>query len=152
MRQNLRLLLAMTALATFSLAAGAMASEAGSAAKIVTPESLSFAPAQGLPAGAEIAVLYGDPTKEGPFTARFRFPAGYTIATHSHPTDEFLTVISGKARMAFGEDAEEGKAQPLGPGSFMSLPAGAWHSLWIDADTVIELHSTGPFGVKSHMN
>ena len=151
MRQTLRLLLAMTAATGFLLVPNAMAAEAGSAAKIVAPDSLTFAPAQGLPAGAEIAVLYGDPSKEGPFTVRFKFPAGYTIATHSHPTDEFLTVISGKARMAFGEDADEGKAQPLPAGAFMSLPAGAWHRLWIDTDTIIELHSTGPFGVKSHM-
>ena len=149
MRQTMRLLLAATA-AALMLVPPAIAAESGNGAKIVAPDSLRFMPAQGLPAGAEIAVLYGDPAKEGPFTVRFRFPAGYTVATHSHPTDEFLTVISGKARMAFGEDAEEGKAQPLGPGSFMSLPSGAWHRLWIDAETIIELHSTGPFGVKSH--
>jgi quercetin dioxygenase-like cupin family protein len=129
-----------------------MAAESGSGAGIVQPEALTWVPAQGLPAGAEIAVLYGDPSKEGPFAVRFKFPAGYLIATHSHPTDEFLTVLSGKARMAFGEDAAEAKAQPLGPGSFTNLPAGAWHRLWIDADTVIELHSTGPFGMKLHMD
>ena len=150
MRSTLRLLLATAAAAALVLVPVVRAAEAGSAAKIVAPDSLSFTPAQGLPAGAEIAVLYGDPSKEGPFTVRFKLPAGYTIATHSHPTDEFLTVISGKARMAFGEDANEAKAEPLGPGSFTSLPAGAWHRLWIDADTVIELHSTGPFAVKSH--
>jgi hypothetical protein len=61
-----------------------------------------------------------------------------------------LTVLSGKSRMAFGENAGEGSAERLGPGSFMTLPAGAWHQLWIDTDTVIELHSTGPFAVKSH--
>ena len=81
------------------------------------------------------------------FAVRFAFPAGYEVPTHSHPSDEFITVISGKMRMAFGEKAAATDTQPLVPGSFMSLPAGAWHHLWVDADSVVELHSTGPFDV-----
>jgi quercetin dioxygenase-like cupin family protein len=115
--------------------------------KISLPDALTWAPAQGIPPGAQIAVLYGDPSKAAAFAVRFKFPDGYEIATHSHPTDEFLTVISGKARLAFGEKADAASAQPFPVGAFMSLPAGAWHHLWVDADTVLELHSTGPFGV-----
>ncbi len=114
----------------------------------VQPDALTWMPAAGLPPGAEVAVLYGDPSKEGPFTVRFKFPAGYQIATHAHPTDEFVTVVSGKARMAFGEAAAEANAQPLVAGTFTSLPGRAWHALWIDAETIVELHSTGPFGVE----
>ena len=152
MRQIVRLLLATTAATGFLLVPNAMAAEAGSAAKIVAPESISFTPAQGLPAGAEIAVLYGDPSKEGPFAVRFKFPAGYEVPTHSHPTAEFITVLSGKGRMTFGEKADVATAEPLPVGAFMSLPAGALHHLWIDAETVVELHSTGPFGVDVHTN
>lgn len=115
---------------------------------VVQPDALTWMPAAGLPPGAEIAVLYGDPSKEGPFTVRFKFPAGYQVATHAHPTDEFVTVVSGKARMAFGEGAAEANAQPLAAGTFTTLPGGAWHRLWIDAETIVELHSTGPFGVE----
>ena len=131
-------------------ACSALAAETGASANIIAPEALIWMPAAGLPPGAEVAVLYGDPAKPGPFALRFKFPAGYSIPTHSHPTDELLTIVSGKARMSFGEMADEASAKPLTEGSFMSLPAGAWHRLWIDADTVIELHSTGPFGVTPH--
>jgi quercetin dioxygenase-like cupin family protein len=124
--------------------------QAAGSPKIIQPDALTWAPAQGLPPGAQIAVLYGNPSKKGPFAVRFKFPSGYEVATHSHPTDELLTVISGKARMAFGEKADEAHAQPLPAGAFMILPAGAWHRLWTDAETVIELHSTGPFSVKLH--
>lgn len=115
---------------------------------LVQPEALTWAPAEGLPPGAEVTVLYGDPAKAGPFALRFKFLAGYEIATHAHPTDELITVLSGKGRMAFGEAADAAMAEPLVPGGFMVLPAGAWHHLWIDADAVVELHSTGPFGVE----
>lgn len=117
-------------------------------ASIIAPDALAWAPAPGLPPGAQIAVLLGDPSKAGPFVVRFKFPAGYAIATHSHPTDELITVISGKARMAFGEKADEAHAQPLPTGAFTFLAAGAWHRLWVDGEAIVELHSTGPFGVK----
>ena len=122
----------------------AQSAEGGS---IVQPDALKWAPAQGVPPGAQVAVLWGDPSKSGPFVLRFKFPAGYELATHSHPTDEFLTIISGKARMAFGEQADAAHAQALPTSAFTILPAGAWHHLWIDAETIVELHSTGPFAI-----
>lgn len=120
---------------------------AAGAPAVMQPGALSWGPAEGLPPGAQVAVLYGDPTKTGPFGVRFKFPAGYEIATHSHPTDEFLTVVSGTGKMAFGEGAKEADAQPLATGTFTSLPAGAWHHLWIETEMVLELHSTGPFAM-----
>ena len=117
---------------------------------LTEPETLSWMPAAGLPDGAQVAVLYGDPSKKGLFAVRFKFPAGYEIPTHSHPTDEFITILSGKGRMAFGENAAADQSQPLVPGTFMVLPAGAWHHLWIDDQTVLELHSMGPFDIQVH--
>ena len=126
--------------------------DAAGSANIVEAGTLNWTPAQGLPPGAQMAVLYGDPSKTGPFALRFKFPAGYEIPTHSHSTDELITVISGNGRMAFGESASAAEAQPLPAGAFMSLPAGAWHHLWIDDQAVLELHSTGPFDVKTHQH
>jgi quercetin dioxygenase-like cupin family protein len=144
-----RTALILSAFVSVSLLGPAMVpAQAAESASIIQPDALTWAPAQGVPPGAQIAVLYGNPSKKGPFAVRFKFPSGYELATHSHPTDEFLTVISGKARMAFGEKADEAHAQPLPAGAFTILPAGAWHRLWIDAETVVELHSTGPFSVK----
>ena len=127
-----------------SLGHAARSAEGGS---IIQADALKWAPAQGLPPGAQVAVLSGDPSKSGPFVLRFKFPAGYELATHSHPTDEFLTIISGKARMAFGEQADAAHAQALPALAFTTLPAGAWHHLWVDAETIVELHSTGPFAI-----
>ena len=131
-----------------SLGHSVISAQAAGSPNIIQADALTWAPAQGVPAGAQIAVLYGNPSKKGPFAVRFKFPSDYALPTHSHPTDEYLTVISGKARMAFGPKADEAQAQPLPAGAFMILPAGAWHRLWADAETIIELHSTGPFGVK----
>src|SRR6202040_3504278 len=54
----------------------------------VQPDSLKGGAAPPvLPQGAQIAVLYGDPGKAGPFVFRLRFPAGYKVAAHKHPND-----------------------------------------------------------------
>ncbi|WP_292408194.1 hypothetical protein [Mesorhizobium sp.] len=39
-----------------------------------------------LPAGAELAVMAGDPSKDGSFMLRLKMPAGYKVAAHNHPT------------------------------------------------------------------
>ena len=56
-----------------------------------------------LPPGARMAVLEGDPTKEGPFVVRFQFPDGYHVPPHTHPKTERVTVISGILHLATGE-------------------------------------------------
>ena len=38
-----------------------------------------------LPAGARMAVLYGDPGKPGAFAVRLKAPAGYRVPRHWHP-------------------------------------------------------------------
>jgi hypothetical protein len=123
----------------------AVSAEAGARWKIIQPNALAWVPFADLPPGAEIAVLYGDYAKAEPYAVRLKFPAGYEVANHSHPTGESITVISGNLLMAFGEHGRPGRAgaMPLGSGSITILPAGAFHHLWADAETVIEIHSTG---------
>lgn len=54
-------------------------------------------------AGAQMAVVDGDPAKSGPFVIRAKFPAGYKVMPHFHPTDEHVTVISGTLAAGMGE-------------------------------------------------
>src|SRR5215472_4048027 len=63
---------------------------------IVPLQEIKWGPAPAvLPPGAEAAVLFGDPSKEGLFVLRLKFPKGYRVPPHKHPVDEVLTVISG---------------------------------------------------------
>src|SRR5262249_16696696 len=57
-----------------------------------------------IPPGAKMAVLEGDPTKEGSFVVRFQFPDGYHIPPHTHPKTERVTVVSGTLLLAMGEN------------------------------------------------
>ena len=101
-----------------------------------------------LPPGAKMAVLEGDPTKEGPFVVRFQFPAGYHVAAHTHPKTERVTVISGTLYLAAGEALDRNSAKSLPAGSFGFWPAGMKHTAWSEGETIIQLHGIGPWQIN----
>jgi quercetin dioxygenase-like cupin family protein len=115
---------------------------------IVSPQDVKWGPAPAsIPPGAEAAVLYGDPGKEGLFALRLKLPAGYHIPPHMHPKPEIVTVISGTFRLGMGETADQDKAQALPAGSFFAFAPGMTHYAYADEDTVVQLNSTGPWGL-----
>src|SRR5687768_6003635 len=68
----------------------------GEAHRVITPDELRWVNAPPhLPTGAKVAILAGDPTKEGPFTMRLRAPDGYRVPPHWHQQAENLTIIAG---------------------------------------------------------
>jgi quercetin dioxygenase-like cupin family protein len=101
-----------------------------------------------IPAGAKMAVLEGDPTKEGPFVVRFHFPGGYHIPPHTHPKTERVTVISGTLLLAMGENLDRSAAKALTAGAYGFWPAGMKHTAWSEGDTVIQLHGIGPWQIN----
>lgn len=101
-----------------------------------------------IPSGAEAAVLYGDPSKEGLFVLRLKLPAGYTIAPHTHPKPEIVTVISGSFRIGMGETADKSQTEILPSGGFVALPPDMAHYVFIDEETVVQLNSTGPWSLN----
>ena len=74
-------------------------------AVMMNPADIKWGPAPpNLPAGAKLAVLYGDPGKPGPFVMRLMTPGGtYKIAPHWHTNAEVLTVISGTFFLGSGD-------------------------------------------------
>jgi quercetin dioxygenase-like cupin family protein len=115
---------------------------------IASPQEIEWGPAPAvLPPGAEAAVLFGDPSKEGLFVLRLKFPAGYSVAPHTHPVDEIVTVISGTFYKGMGETADPRKAQPLPAGSFFALPPGTAHYVFMEEETVIQISTVGPWGL-----
>ena len=116
--------------------------------KIVPVQEIKWGPAPGsIPPGAEAAVLYGDPGKEGLFALRLKLPKNYHIAPHTHPKPEVVTVISGAFRFGMGETADRSRAQPLPAGSMFACAPGMAHFVYADEDTVIQLNSNGPWGI-----
>lgn len=116
--------------------------------KIVKADEVTWsAGPPSLPAGAQAAVLYGDPTKEGLFAMRLKLPAGYRIAPHRHPKPEIVTVISGAFHIGMGANADPATTQRLQPGSFFAFDPGLVHYAHVQEDTVVQLNSTGPWAI-----
>jgi quercetin dioxygenase-like cupin family protein len=116
--------------------------------KVVPAPEVKWAPGPAsIPPGAQAAVLYGDPGKEGLFALRLKVPNGYHIPPHTHPKPEIVTVISGTIRLGMGTSADQGKAQALPAGSFFALPPGMAQYVFADGDTVVQINSTGPWGL-----
>jgi quercetin dioxygenase-like cupin family protein len=92
-------------------------------------------------------VLFGDPGKDGMFAFRLKVPKDYRIGPHTHPRPEIVTVITGSARLGMGSEAKRESAKVLPAGSFFALTPGSVHYFLADEDTVIQLNSTGPWGI-----
>jgi quercetin dioxygenase-like cupin family protein len=101
-----------------------------------------------LPKGAMIAVLEGDPTKEGEFVMRAKLPDGYRVPPHTHPKTERVTVISGEFYIGMGEKFDEKAAKLMPAGSYGHWPAGMKHFAWVKGETVIQVHGTGPWSIQ----
>jgi hypothetical protein len=113
---------------------------------LANPGDLKWLPAPPvLPAGAQIAVLSGDPTKSGPYVLRLKMPANYEIPAHHHPTVENVTVISGSFHAGMGNKLDEAHGVAFTPGGFVSMPANMNHYAWTTNETVVQVHGDGPF-------
>lgn len=100
-----------------------------------------------LPAGAQVAMLEGNPTEAGPFTVRLRLPDGYRIPPHWHPGIEHVTVLSGTFVVGRGEEVVEAAMRELPQGGFMVMPPRSPHYVQARGETVLQLHGVGPWGI-----
>ncbi len=99
------------------------------------------------PTGAQMSVLSGDPTKAGVFVLRLKMPAGYKIPAHHHPSDEYVTVISGDLSLGMGDKLDTAKAAKLTPGGFAMAGAKMNHFAFSNGGAVVQVSAQGPFGM-----
>jgi quercetin dioxygenase-like cupin family protein len=101
-----------------------------------------------LPEGAQMAVLEGNPSKEGPFVFRLKLPDGYRVPPHTHPKTERVTVISGIFNIGMGEKFDLKETKPMPTGTYGYWPAGMTHFVWAKGETVLQFHGMGPWSIK----
>lgn len=113
---------------------------------VVTPDAVNWGPApEVFPAGAQLAVLSGDPMGTGPFAVRLKMPDGYKIGPHWHPTAENVTVIEGTFLVGMGDQYSESSLKWLAAGSYAQMPQHQNHYASAKGDTTIQVEGMGPF-------
>jgi hypothetical protein len=134
-------LLALFVMMSAILPAGAADAPHG----MYTPDAIKWGePPPFVPKGAKVAVLYGDPSKDGLFVIRVKFPANYRIPAHSHPTDEVITVLNGTLLVGMGDKLAPGSAKAFPAASLIVTPAKMNHFVLTKQPTVIEVTAMGP--------
>jgi len=116
--------------------------------KIIKADAIQWmaAPPQ-LPKGAQVAVVYGDPGKEGPYIILAKMPDGYAIPAHWHNQVENVTVLSGTFNVGMGDKLDKSKGDALGAGGFFGAAPKMRHYAWATGETVIEVSGMGPFDI-----
>jgi hypothetical protein len=147
----MRRLLACAAIGAAALAAavsGAGAPGPAAGHMIMTAAQITWGEGPpSLPKGVSMAVLAGDPAQAGPFTFRAKFPAGYRIAPHWHPTAEHVTVLEGTYAMGNGDAFDMAALHELTAGGFSVMPAEQRHFSYAKDGATIQVHGMGPFTV-----
>jgi quercetin dioxygenase-like cupin family protein len=95
--------------------------------------------------GVQTAPLAGDPSKPGSYVFRAKYPPNTINRPHHHPGDEEITVLSGTLYFGHGLSMEPDKTLTLPPGSYIAVPAKAWHFLFTKSEPVeLEIRGIGP--------
>jgi len=102
----------------------------------------------GLPAGAQMAVLSGNPGKAGMFKVEIKMPANYAVPPHSHPTDEIVRVRSGTLNYGMGDKLDKANAGQLtDPKTHVTMQSGMNHWVFTTEPALVEVTGMGPFQI-----
>ena len=93
----------------------------------------------------ESAILYGDPSKPGPYVVRLKWYPGKMSRPHFHPNDRFFIVISGTWWMGTGPYFDPNNTVPAPAGSYVIHHAKQIHYDGAkDEETIIQVWGMGP--------
>lgn len=109
----------------------------------IQPDEVGFKSPLGV--GPQQALIFGDPSKEGIYVIRVKFPPGTHSNPHFHSKDRHATVIKGVWWNGTGGDLDFRKAKPMKAGSYVLHPAGGIH--WDGAgeeEVVVQIVGVGP--------
>ena len=91
-------------------------------------DKMTFEPWGNLPPGSgEMAMLYGDFNKPGPYLVMMRWNPGWFSAPHTYATDRICVVVFGTWWVNSGNDFSPADAVPVGQGGYVKRTARTPH-------------------------
>lgn len=117
--------------------------------RAILPEEIEWKPFAAFPPSARLAIVVGEPVREGPYTIRVKLPQGTKMMPHSHPEDRMYTVISGIFYIGLGDNFDAEKLQAYPAGSVIILPGNTSHFHWAKAgEYITQVTAIGPLGLE----
>jgi quercetin dioxygenase-like cupin family protein len=117
--------------------------------RAILPEEIEWKPFAAFPPAARLAILVGEPLREGPYTIRVKLPRGTKMMPHSHPEDRMYTVISGIFYIGLGDNFDAEKLHAYPPGSVIVLPGNTSHFHWAKSgEYITQVTAIGPLGLE----
>ena len=93
----------------------------------------------------QTAIIYGDPTKPGPYYMLLKWKAGNMSRPHFHEMDRYFVVGQGTWWVGTGPKFDPASTVPMPAGSLVTHYAkGIHYDGAKDADCIIALHGVGP--------
>jgi len=120
---------------------------------VLQRDQIKFVPWNGLPPGSgEMAKLYGDFDKPGPYLVMMKWYPGWFSAPHSYATDRVQVVVSGTWWVNSGADFDPKNAVPVPAGGFVKRTARTWHYDGVQSDAkepvVVAVFGIGPVDIE----
>jgi hypothetical protein len=129
-------------------AAGILALAAIASAPAGAEEELKWQFVPGIPRPVEVAVVSGDPSKEGPYVVRYRTPSGMRFAPAVHPDARKLVIIKGTFWIAQGESYNWKQMDEFKAGAVIQKEANKPYFGWARTAVILEERGTGPTSLQ----
>jgi hypothetical protein len=120
---------------------------------VLQRDQMKFAPWTGLPPDSgEMAKLYGDFDKPGPYLVMMKWNPGWFSAPHSYATDRIQVVVSGTWWVNSGADFDPKRAVPVPAGGYVERAARTFHydgvPSGVSEPAVIAVFGVGPVDIE----
>ena len=139
---------ALSCAAALALSASLAQAQQDAPAVTYAPADIKFMANPANPAGAQTAVLFGNPTQSGLFVTRVKIPAGFKVPPHWHPdSPRTAVVLSGTLYFGRGDTWDESKLEARPAGTFFTEAPKQPHFVWAkDGEVIIQITAMGPTG------
>jgi quercetin dioxygenase-like cupin family protein len=115
-----------------------------SAVTFITPEQFKWRDPLGKSPTNQV-ILYGDPSKEGPYMVINRFSPGAFSRPHFHPNDRFITVLKGPWWVGSGPKFDTDNTVPMPAGTFVThFARGIHYDGAKDEEVMVLITGMGP--------
>ncbi|HKE87924.1 MAG TPA: cupin domain-containing protein [Vicinamibacterales bacterium] len=117
--------------------------------RAILSDDIEWKPFAAFPSSVRLAVVVGEPSKDGLYTVRVKVPHGVRLMPHTHPEDREYTVISGVFYIGLGDQFDADKLEAYPPGTVIVLPGNTPHFHWAKSgEYITQVTAIGPLGLE----